>query len=134
VRFVARIYGCDGDALTAYVAEFSGLGDRFYLPVRAYSSGMRSRLAFGLSMGMRFDTYLVDEVTSVGDGAFREKSEAVLKDRLRDSGAIVVSHTLKLLARICQSGAVLEDGSLYWHDDIMDAIDHHRDLMGISDG
>jgi capsular polysaccharide transport system ATP-binding protein len=106
VRFVARIYGVDTDDLQAFVADFAELGHHFHQPFRTYSAGMRSRLAFGLSMGIRFDTYLIDEVTSVGDAAFRVRSEQVLLDRLKDSSAIVVSHSMALLRKICIQGAV----------------------------
>ncbi len=129
VRFIARIYGVDSDALVEFVEDFAELGQHFRLPFRTYSAGMRSRLAFGASMGIRFDTYLVDEVTSVGDAAFRVKSEAVFMERMRQSGAIVVSHSMPLLRRICQAGAVLEGGQLTWHDDIEDAITHHEANM-----
>ncbi|MEL7344678.1 MAG: ABC transporter ATP-binding protein [Pseudomonadota bacterium] len=128
-RFVARVYGVDTDVLCDFVADFSELGAQFHTPVRTYSSGMRSRLAFGVSMGIHFDTYLIDEVTSVGDARFREKSEALLYHRLETSGAIVVSHSLQMVARLCTHGAVLHDGQLFWHDDVMDAIDQHRSLM-----
>ncbi|MEL7461381.1 MAG: ABC transporter ATP-binding protein [Pseudomonadota bacterium] len=131
-RFVARIYGVDTDELVDYVADFSELGRQFNAPFRTYSSGMRSRLAFAVSMGVRFDTYLVDEVTAVGDARFRDKSEAVLQDRLASSGAIVVSHSLQMLARICDMGAVLTGGRLHWHTNVMDAIDQHREIMGVS--
>lgn len=131
-RFVARIYGVDTDALVAYVADFSELGHQFNAPFRTYSAGMRARLAFAVSMGVPFDTYLVDEVTAVGDARFREKSEAVLADRLKRSGAIVVSHSLQMLARLCDAGAVLADGKLCWHDDVMEAIAHHREILGVS--
>lgn len=131
-RFVARIYGIDTDALVAYVADFAELGPQFHAPFRTYSSGMRARLAFAVSMGVPFDTYLVDEVTAVGDARFREKSEAVLKERLKTSGAIVVSHSLQMLARLCDIGAVLVDGNLHWHNDVMDAINHHRQVLGVS--
>ena len=77
VRFVARIYGVDTDSLIAFVEEFAELGKHFYMPVRTYSAGMKSRLTFGTSMGIRFDTYLVDEVTAVGDARFRSKSRVV---------------------------------------------------------
>lgn len=131
VRFVARVYGADTDALVAYAAEFAELGAQFNAPFRTYSSGMRARLAFAVSMGVPFDTYLVDEVTAVGDARFREKSETVLRARLVTSGAIVVSHSLQMLARLCDSGAVLADGRLEAFDDIHAAIDRHRALLGV---
>ena len=95
-RFVARIYGADTDALMHYVEEFAELDEHFHLPVRSYSSGMRGRLTFGINMGLKFDTYLVDEITAVGDAAFKKRSRDVFLDRMKDSGAIFVSHSLVL--------------------------------------
>ncbi|MDE3081764.1 MAG: ABC transporter ATP-binding protein [Paracoccaceae bacterium] len=131
VRFVARAYGVDSDDLTDFVEDFAELGDHFDLPLRSYSTGMRARLAFGCSMGIRFDTYLVDEVTSVGDPLFRRKSEAVFRARTADSGAIVVSHSLDMLEKLCQSGAVLEDGRLTFYPKIGTAIANYRRLLGL---
>jgi len=129
VRFVARVYGVDTDELIDYVRDFSELGRSFYEPFRTYSSGMRSRLAFGVAMGIPFSYYLIDEVTSVGDAAFRAKCSKVLTERLKTAGAIVVSHSNPVLKLLCQSGAVLEDGKLQWHDNIDDAITEHADRM-----
>ena len=103
-RFVARIYGVDTDALTHFVEEFSELGSHFHVPVRAYSSGMKARLSFGINMGLDFDTYLIDEVTAVGDAAFRQACEAALADRLSQRGAVIVSHSLGFLRRVCDAG------------------------------
>lgn len=133
VRFIARVYGIDTDALVSFVEDFAELGAHFHLPFRTFSSGMRSRLAFGLSMGIEFDTYLVDEVTSVGDAAFRTKSEAVFQERMRHSGAILVSHGMGMLRRNCQAGAVLEDGVLSYFNDIEDAIAQHQENIGAAD-
>jgi capsular polysaccharide transport system ATP-binding protein len=127
-RFIARVYGVDTGDLCAFVEDFAELGPHYDLPVRSYSAGMRARLAFGISMGIDFDIYLVDEVTSVGDAAFKAKSERVFRERLKTSGAIVVSHTMGLVRRICDCGAVLEDGRLTWHDDVDEAIRHHEAL------
>ena len=134
VRFIARIYGVDTDALMAFVEDFAELGEHFHLPFRTYSSGMRSRLSFGVSMGIPFDYYLIDEVTSVGDAAFKTKSDRLLEARLADSGAIMVSHGLGKLRSICTKGAVIEDGTLYWYEDIEDAIAHHMENMQASIG
>ncbi|MCL7465847.1 ABC transporter ATP-binding protein [Phaeovulum sp. NW3] len=126
IRFVARVYGVDAEYLVDYVRDFAELGMHFHLPVRTYSSGMRSRLAFGVSMGVRFDTYLVDEVTSVGDANFKKKSEAVFLDRMRSAGAIVVTHSMPMIRRMCTMGAVLEGGKLTLFDDIDAAIAQHE--------
>ena len=128
-RFVARVYGVDTDQLEAFVRDMAELGDHFYLPFRTYSSGMRARLAFAVSMGIDFDTYLIDEVTSVGDAAFREKSEAILEERISDRGAIVVSHNLPLLARMCSAAVLIEAGRATWFDDVDACIDAHRDML-----
>lgn len=124
-RFIARIYGIDTDELIDFVEDFASLGGHFHMPVRSYSSGMRSRLAFGISMGIRFDTYLVDEVTSVGDAAFRRKSAEIFKARMAHSGAIVVTHSMTEVRNLCDAGAVLEDGQLHMYDRVDDAIAHH---------
>ena len=89
-RFLARVYGIDTDEMVEFVKDFAELGEHFLLPIRTYSSGMKARLAFGVSMGIQFDTYLVDEVTSVGDRAFRTRSAEVFKDRMAHSGAVVL--------------------------------------------
>ncbi|GGE26269.1 capsular polysaccharide transport system ATP-binding protein [Gemmobacter megaterium] len=126
VRFIARVYGVDTGALVEFVEGFAELGPQFHMPFRTYSSGMRSRLAFGLSMGIHFDTYLVDEVTAVGDARFKRKSEAFFMDRMSRSGAIFVAHSMGAVRRLCTHGAVLEGGRLTWHDDVNDAIAHHE--------
>lgn len=129
-RFIARVYGVDTDELLDYVRDFSELGPYFYSPVRSYSSGMRSRLAFGVSIGIPFDTYLVDEVTSVGDAGFKLKSRLAFMDRMESAGAIVVTHSTAQLRKLCQAGAVLENGQLTYFDDIEDAIRQHQINMG----
>lgn len=128
-RFIARIYGVDSDELTAFVEEFAGLGMHFNLPIRTYSSGMRSRLAFGISMGIAFDIYLVDEITAVGDASFRERSDRMFKARLKDAGAVVCSHSMPQIRMLCDCGIVLEDGQAHYYDDLDAAIDHHHRSM-----
>lgn len=129
VRFVARIYGVDTDSLIVFVEDFAELGKHFHMPVRTYSAGMKSRLTFGTSMGIRFDTYLVDEATAVGDAAFRRKSQAVFRDRMEQSGAILVSHNMNELRQFCDSGIVLDRGRLSYFEDIEEAIALHERLM-----
>lgn len=129
-KFIARAYGVDTDDLMAYVEDFAELGVHFHAPLRSYSSGMRSRLAFGVSIGIPFDTYLVDEVTSVGDAAFKRKSRLAFRDRMQTAGAVFVSHSTAQLIKFCDSGAVLENGKLYFFDDIKKAIAMHHRNMG----
>jgi capsular polysaccharide transport system ATP-binding protein len=129
VRFVARIYGMDTDALVAYVADFSELGEFMDMPVRAYSSGMKARLAFGMAMGIAFDWYLVDEITAVGDSRFKKKSLAVFKSRLRDAGLLMTSHSPGTIRSYCTAGLVLEDGRIRYFPDVEEAIAVHEANM-----
>lgn len=129
IRFIARVYGVDSDELCDFVREFSELGNHFFMPVRSYSSGMRSRLAFGASMGIHFDTYLVDEVTAVGDAVFRSKSRELFKERMKTSSAILVSHDMGQVKNFCDSGVLLSDGQLHYFEDIQEAIDAHLELI-----
>ena len=125
-RFVARIYGMDSDALVDYVQAFGEFGDFMDMPVRSYSAGMKARLAFGLSMGVSFDWYLVDEITAVGDAAFRKKSLGVFKGRLKDSGLLMVSHSPATLKEFCDCGIVLENGRAQFYEDIDEALSAHE--------
>lgn len=131
VRFVARIYGVDTDELIEYVEDFAELGHHFHQPFASYSSGMRSRLAMGTSMGIYFDTYLVDEVTSVGDADFRAKSQRVFNERMNRSGAVVVSHSMPMIRQMCNMGAVLHNGQLRVFDNLDDAIALHESILRV---
>ena len=131
-RFVARIYDCDPDELIEFVADFSELGDFLFMPVHSYSSGMKARLAFGVSMGIAFDYYLVDETTAVGDRNFKMKCRAVFQQKLQTSDVIMVSHSTKTIRDYCQAGVVLEDGSMNYYENIEDAIEVHEANMKAS--
>ncbi len=126
VRFVARVYGVDTEELAYFVQDFAELGHQFHAPVRTYSAGMRARLGFGLSMGINFDTYLVDEVTAVGDANFNQKSRAVFRERMKSASAIMVSHSMPQLKEFCDSGIVLEDGRLTYFENLDEAIAQHQ--------
>lgn len=128
-RFVARIYGVDTEELIGFVKEFAELGDHFYAPFRTYSAGMRARLAFGVSMGIKFDTYLIDEVTAVGDAGFRERSGAMLRERIGQSGAVIVSHSMADIRSMCDCGVVLINGYAKLYDDLEEAITIHQNAM-----
>ena len=128
-RFLARVYGVDTDELSDFVQDFAEIGHHFHMPFRTYSSGMRSRLTFGISMGIPFDTYLVDEVTAVGDQRFRRKSRAVFADRMQHSSAIMVNHSMSQLRQFCNAGIVLEHGRMQYFDDLEEAIEVHQAMM-----
>jgi capsular polysaccharide transport system ATP-binding protein len=129
VRFIARLYGVDTDELVAFVEDFAELGRHFNMPVRSYSAGMKSRLTFGASFGIRFDTYLVDEVTAVGDAAFRRKSQALFKDRMDTSSAILVSHEMGQVRSFCDAAIVLEKGQLTYFEDVDAGIEAHLEMI-----
>ncbi|MGJ8547349.1 MAG: ABC transporter ATP-binding protein [Sulfitobacter sp.] len=129
VRFVARIYGVDTQGLLDFVLDFSELGRQIDNEIKTYSSGMRARLSFGLSMGIKFDTYLVDEITAVGDASFSRKSQAVFLDRVAGASAIMVSHQMNKLRNYCDAGIVLNRGKLEYFDDLDDAIERHQEIL-----
>jgi len=128
-KFIARSHGVDTVDLCDFVEYFAELGKHFHLPIRTYSSGMRARLAFGVSMGIKFDTYLIDEVTSVGDFSFRAKSTLVFNNRMQSSSAVFVSHSMGMVKALCNSAAVLEGGKLTYFEDVDDAIACHLENM-----
>ncbi|MBA5776317.1 ABC transporter ATP-binding protein [Stappia sp. F7233] len=129
VRFIARIYNQPTEALVAYVEEFAELGRAFRMPVSTYSSGMRARLAFGVSMSVKFDYYLIDEITAVGDTNFKNKCKDVFHNKLADSDIIMVSHSVKTIREYCQAGVVLENGKLTYFENIEEAIAVHENNM-----
>jgi len=120
-RFVARIYGERVDRVVQEAEDFAEIGDYFQMPVRTYSSGMRARLAFGLSMAIDFDVYLVDEVTAVGDQHFQEKCRAAFRERQDRASVIIVSHQMNTIKQYCTHCAVLDTGSLRLYEDLDEA-------------
>lgn len=128
LRFVTRIYGADINKVTEFVREFSELGDYLDMPLRSYSSGMRARLAFGLSMAIDFECYLVDEITGAGDLRFQEKCRKAFKERSNKSNLIMVSHSMSTLKEHCDMGLVLSGGLLTFFDDINKAITHYLSI------
>lgn len=128
LRFVCRIYGANIRRVNEYVEYFTELGDYLNMPYRTYSSGMRSKLAFGLSLAIGFDFYLVDEAFSVGDATFIEKARAELQ-RLKERATLIfVSHSIQAVQQNCVCGAVLHHGRLTCHDDLQSAIDAYKEI------
>jgi capsular polysaccharide transport system ATP-binding protein len=131
VKFVARAQGSNPEEVKrviAFVQDFAEIGNAFDEPVRTYSSGMRSRLSFGLSLAFDFDVYISDEATAVGDRAFKAKAQALFKDRVGKASLIMVSHGEGILRDLCQAGIYLKAGKAFWYDDINEAIaDYHQD-------
>jgi len=123
-KFVSRIHGHELDIpdRLAYVADFSELGEAFDEPVKTYSSGMKSRLQFALSLAFDFDVYISDEVTSAGDASFRAKAAEAFKNLANRAGLIMVSHDEGTLKQFCSAGIWLDDGRAQWFDNIDDAL------------
>jgi capsular polysaccharide transport system ATP-binding protein len=129
VRFIARIYQYDQQEVLDYVEEFAQLGPYLHQPVSSYSAGMVARLAFGASLAIQFDCYLIDEITGAGDARFRQKSEEALRQR-RDNGTIVmISHDPYTLEHYCTRGAVLYGGALTFYDSVAEACEVHNALQ-----
>lgn len=125
VRFVSRLYVSDEEIpeKERFVEEFAEIGKYFDMPVSSYSSGMRSRLTFGLSMAFDFDYYLIDEVSGVGDAQFRAKSERMMNARRQNSGFIMVTHNLNRLKDQCDVAVNLIEGQATYFDDVAQAIE-----------
>jgi len=118
VRFIARVYGQDTEAVIEYVEEFAELGPSLKLPIKTYSSGMRARLAFGLSMAIDFDYYLIDEITAVGDENFKRKSKQVFDEMLSESQIIMISHSASAIRSYCDCGLLMTEGEVYFYEEV----------------
>jgi capsular polysaccharide transport system ATP-binding protein len=127
-RFVARIYGLSIRSVERFVEEFAEIGKYFDMPVATYSSGMKSRISFGLSMAVDFECYLVDEALSVGDGIFRARADALFEAKRKQASLIMVSHTPATVRRYCDMGAVMSNGDLIIFDKLEDAISHYEQM------
>ena len=128
VKFVARAYGEDPRRVILFVEEFSELGDYLDAKVKTYSTGMMGRLAFGLSMAIDFECYLVDEITGVGDARFQQRCSAEFAKRRAVSDLIIVSHAMPTIKSYCDHGAVLVDGQLMMFDSVDKAIEMYNRL------
>lgn len=130
-KFVARVHGHESDIkeLIANIEDFAELGEAFDKPVQTYSSGMRSRLQFAMSLAFDFDVYISDEVTSAGDAAFRQKTSNAFKELADRAGLIMVSHGEGTLKQFCQAGIWLNEGRAHWFDHIDDALKVYKESI-----
>jgi len=129
VKFVCRIYGENEDHIKDalnFVKEFSELGDYFDMPIKTYSSGMKARLSFGLSLFFDFDYILIDETLSVGDPKFKKKAKEALMKKIENSNAIIVSHSIQILKDTCDVGIYLDNGKMQYFEDVQEAIDCYQ--------
>ena len=129
-KFVCRIHGLEymmAEALER-IQSFAGIGAAFDEPVKTYSSGMRSRLVFALSLAFDFDVYISDEITSVGDVGFRNRARLAFEELADRAGLIMASHSTQTLENFCHAGVVLVDGEAKTFDTIQDAIKYYNSL------
>jgi capsular polysaccharide transport system ATP-binding protein len=129
VAFVARVYGADIRQVIDFVEDFAELGPFLDAPVRTYSSGMSARLAFGLSMAIDFDLYLVDEIIAVGDGRFRTRCAQAFAERRQRSGMILASHSPSTIKEYCDHCVVIHESELYVFEDVNEAIEFHKNNL-----
>ncbi len=122
VKLICRIYNIDFKECMAFVEEFAELGAYLREPVKNYSSGMSSRLAFAISMSVEFDCFLIDEGMAVGDHRFHQKCKYELFEKRSDRAMIIVAHQMELIRDHCDHAAVLENGELTIYDTVEDAI------------
>lgn len=127
--FVARIYGVDVDYTMDFVEDFSEIGEYFCEPMRSYSSGMRARLAFGLSMAIDFECYLIDEITGVGDLSFQAKCRQAFAERTEKSGILMVSHNENTIKSYCDVAIVIVNGHLIPFEDIDEAVEFYGTVV-----
>ena len=122
LRFICRIYAANIKKVTKQVIEFSELGEALYEPVLTYSTGMRARLAFALSMAIEFDVYLVDEIMGVGDRIFQEKCKVAFEEKSQSSSIIMVSHSMGTIRDYSDVVLLLSKGEVNIYDDVEEAI------------
>lgn len=130
LKFICRIYGVSYEDKVPYVQEFSELGKYLREPVKTYSSGMRARLAFAISMAIEFDCFLIDEIISVGDARFHAKCQHELFEKRSDRGYIIVSHETHNIREHCTKACVLHQGKLHEFSDIDTAYAWYQEATG----
>ena len=121
-RFIARLYGLDPDYVEAFSRWLCGIEEYYDMPIGTYSSGMKSRFTFSLLLALEFDIYLIDEgMPSTLDVEFNRKAGSILRDRLKKSTVVVVSHRPDTIEKFCRQAAVLKDGNLYMFESVEEA-------------
>lgn len=121
-RFISRIYGHEYREIREFVEDFTELGRQLKMPVKTYSSGMRARLAFALSLAIEFDCYLIDEVIMVGDANFHQKCHYELFEKRGDRALILASHSPELIREFCDRALVLHQGQGTMYSDVNEAL------------
>jgi len=131
VKFICRVYGAEGDLMrekVSFVEQFAEIGKYFDHPVKTYSSGMRARVAFGLSLAFDFDYYLVDEAMSVGDAHFKAKATAAFKDRIDNARIILVTHGMTQVRKLCDYVMLVDNGKIIPYENVEEGIEAYMNL------
>jgi capsular polysaccharide transport system ATP-binding protein len=126
LRFICRIYGIDYAETRRFVDDFAELGSQLGEPVKTYSSGMRARLAFALSIAVEFECYLIDEIIMVGDGRFTRRCQEELFEKRADRAMILVSHDMSFISHVCDSAAIIHDSRLWMQESVQQAVANYR--------
>lgn len=121
-RFIARIYGHEYSEIRRFVEDFTELGRQLSMPVKTYSSGMRARLAFALSLAIEFDCYLIDEVIVVGDQSFHQRCHYELFEKRADRSLILASHSAELIREFCNKALIVHGGDATIYEDLDEAL------------
>ena len=109
------------------IVSFADLGDYIDQPLRSYSSGMKSRLGFAISVNVKPDILIVDEALSVGDKKFKKKCIERVRELMSDNNVtlLFVTHSFSTALEFCQSGIVLEQGKKLFEGPIQEAIEFY---------
>ena len=127
-RFIARIYNKPYGEMRQFVEEFTELGSQLRMPVKTYSSGMRARLAFALTLAIEFDCYLIDEVIMVGDRNFQRKCQAEFFEKRQDRALLLASHGADFIKKYCNRAIILHGGHATMYEDVSKALSVYADL------
>lgn len=127
-RFIARIYRRDYSSIKGFIEDFTELGRQLHMPIKTYSSGMRARLAFALSLAIEFECYLIDEVILVGDQNFNRKCQYELLDQRRNRAMILASHSMDVVRELCNKALLLHGGKAVLYEDVNLAVEKYSIL------
>jgi len=127
-RFIARIYNRDYAEIKSFVEDFTELGKQLKSPVKTYSSGMRARLAFALSLAIEFDCYLIDEIILVGDQNFHRKCHYELFEKRSDRAMILASHSNEFVQAHCNKAMIIHNGQASEYEDVNQAVEMYNGL------
>ncbi|QJR04526.1 ABC transporter ATP-binding protein [Sphingobium yanoikuyae] len=127
-RFIARIYQRDYADMKMFIEDFTELGRQLRMPVKTYSSGMRARLAFALSLAIEFDCYLIDEIILVGDQNFQRKCHYELFEKRADRTLVLASHSPEVIQSLCNRAVILHKGDATIYDDVNSALELYNNL------